>query len=101
MNYAVIRYQTKPEALEQNCNLIQDVFRELAATKPEGVNYCAVRTEDGAFFHIVSYEKEGDQNKISGLKAFAAFQDGSGERRIAPPEFNDVTIVGNYGLLPE
>ena len=101
MTNLVIRYQTKPEATQPNTELIQNVFRDLTAAAPKGVGYCVLRTEDGTFFHIVSYENEEAQGAIPRLPAFAAFQEGGADRRIAPPEFADVTIVGNYQTLPE
>jgi hypothetical protein len=101
MKYTVIRYQTKPGAAEKNAELIKNVFAELKAAAPEGVQYGVVRTEDGTFFHLVSYETEADQGKIPALKAFAAFQEQGRALRLAPPEFSEVTVVGNYRQLPE
>jgi hypothetical protein len=66
---------------------------------PEGVAYAVLRTGDGTFIHIVSYENEGDDDKISALPAFAKFLEGGAERRLGPPDRADVTIVGNYRLL--
>jgi hypothetical protein len=51
--------------------------------------------------HIVSYDNEGDNDALTSLPAFAAFQDGGAGRRIAPPDFADVTVVGNYRMLAE
>jgi hypothetical protein len=99
MTFDVIRYQTKPEATEPNTELIRDVFRELAAAAPEHVRYAVLRTGDGTFVHVVSYDDDGDRDSLTGLPAFAKFVDGGEERRIAPPERAAVTVVGNYRML--
>jgi len=101
MTSTVIHYQTKPEATQRNIELIQDVFRELAATAPTGARYLVLRTADGTFYHLVSYDNEAAKSGITNLPAFAAFSQDGAERRIAPPTFDDVTVVGNYRMLAE
>ncbi len=101
MTRTVIRYQSKPEATQTNTQLIENVFRELKAAAPGGVRYLALRTADGTFLHFFSSENEGDDDAITGLPAFAAFVDGGAERRIAPPDRADVTVIGNYRMLAE
>lgn len=101
MHHTVIRYQTKPEATEQNATLIEDVFRELDATAPEGVRYLVLRADDGTFIHFFSYESEAANEGLTGLPAFAAFVEGGEARRAAPPVRTNVTLVGNYGMLRE
>jgi hypothetical protein len=99
MEHIVIRYQTKPEATQRNTELIEDVFRELGSTAPEGVGYLVLRTEDGTFFHIVSYVDEDANVGITGLPAFKAFTQDGEERRAVPPVRAEVTVVGNYRML--
>jgi hypothetical protein len=101
MNRQVIRYQTKPESTQHNTELVQNVFRELAAAAPDNVHYAVLRTDDGVFTHIVSYDSDGDNDALTSLPAFTAFQNGGGERRTAPPDFADVTVVGNYKMFAE
>ena len=98
MTRQVIRYQTKPEATKRNAELIQNVFRELAAAAPAKVHYAVLQSGD-TFTHIVSYENEGDNDALTSLPAFKAFQDGGADRRLTPPDFADATIVGNYQML--
>ena len=101
MTFDVIRYQTKPEATEHNAEVIRDVFRELAAAAPERARYAVLRTGDGTFIHIVSYDEDGDRDSITGLPAFAKFLDGADERRVDAPERVAVTVVGNYRMLDD
>lgn len=99
-HHLVIRYQTKPEATQRNVELIRDVFREAEAAAPEGVRYCVLQTADGTFYHFVAYDSEAANEGLTGLPAFAAFVDGGEARRVAPPERHEVTVVGNYRMLP-
>jgi hypothetical protein len=99
MEQIIIRYKTKPEATAKNTELIENVFRELAAAAPDGVSYAVLRTGDGTFFHIASYESEETNEQLTGLPAFEAFTKDGQSRRIAPPERDTVTVVGNYRML--
>jgi len=99
MTNIIIRYQTRPEATQENTELIENVFRELSAAKPDGVAYAVLRTDDGTFFHIVSYENEETNAKLTGLPAFQAFAKDGESRRVAPFERNAVTLIGNYRVL--
>lgn len=101
MKSTVISYQAKPEATQRNIDLIQNVFRELSAAAPKTVGYAVLRAEDGTFYHIVSYENPDDNSALTSLPAFAAFQAGGAACRATQPAFADVTVVGNYRMLPE
>ena len=98
MTRQVIRYQTKPEATKRNAELIQNVFRELAAAAPAKVHYAVLQSGD-TFTHIVSYENDSDNEALTSLPAFKAFQEGGKECRLTPPDFAEATIVGNYQML--
>jgi hypothetical protein len=99
MKRTLIRYKTKPEAADRNTELIEKVFDELKATKPEGVRYLSLRLEDDSFVHFV--ETEDGAIALPSLEAFKAFQSGIRERCIEPPLAGSATIVGNYRMLSE
>ncbi|MEU7588919.1 hypothetical protein AB0A95_21830 [Micromonospora sp. NPDC049230] len=91
MSAAVIRYQTTPEAADENQRLIEDVFAELAATAPPGLRYSSFRLADGiTFVHVV------DGDGLPELTAFQEFQRSFGERIAAGPTRDDATLVGSY-----
>jgi L-rhamnose mutarotase len=98
MMQTLIRYQTKPEKIEENKRLIQDVFRELHAAAPEGVRYATFSDDDGNFFHLVTAESD-DENPIPKLAAFQRFQAEIRDRCASAPAFHEVEIVGNYRAL--
>jgi hypothetical protein len=96
MRHVIVRYKTKPEAADENQALIEAVFEELAATKPEGLKYASFRGEDGTFVHVAGIE--GDTNPLAETAAFKAFQKDLKERCAEPPAPLPVTKVGTYGF---
>jgi hypothetical protein len=99
MKRTLIRYKTKPDAADRNAGLIEKVFEELKATKPDGVRYLSLRLDDDTFVHFV--EAEEGSTPLPSLDAFKAFQSGIRERCVEPPLPSGVTIVGNYRMLSE
>jgi hypothetical protein len=96
----VVRYQTRPDAADQNQDLIGQVFTELNAEDPGGVRYAAFRLADGvSFVHVALVE--GDVSPLSASKAFAAFQEGAPGRQVAPPVVSEATLVGSYRFAEE
>jgi hypothetical protein len=93
------RYQAKPEQVQENERLIENVFRELHAKSPNGVRYLALKLGDGTFVHFSMVENGDAGNPIVAMEAFRTFQSGVKERCIEPAQFGDVTIVGNYRML--
>ena len=94
----MIRYRTKPEYAEENERLIRDVYAELAAENPDGLQYATFRLEDGvSFVHVAVTDDE--KNPLTSSPAFAAFQADIGERLAEGPTPAVATVVGNFGLL--
>ena len=50
----VVRYRVKPEAVQQNLQLVRAVYAELAATRPEGLTYSTCRVDERTFVHVPS-----------------------------------------------
>ncbi|MEU5779473.1 hypothetical protein [Micromonospora lupini] len=91
MSATVIRYQTKPEAADENQRLIENVFAELAATAPPGLRYSAFRLADGVtFVHVV------DGDGLTELTAFKEFQRTIGDRLAGGPTRDGATTIGSY-----
>ncbi|MFJ2828598.1 hypothetical protein ACIPC1_13645 [Streptomyces sp. NPDC087263] len=91
MSTAVIRYETKPEAADENQRLIENVFAELAATAPSGLRYSSFRLADGVtFVHVV------DGEGLPELIAFQEFQRNLGDRLTAGPTRENATLIGTY-----
>jgi hypothetical protein len=93
----IVRYQTRPEAAEENQRLVEKVFAELNAADPGVVSYASFRLADGvSFVHVVA----GDGGALAESAAFAAFQEGIGDRVVEGPEASDASLIGSYRFLP-
>ena len=100
MKGTLIRYKVKPEAADENQQLIEKVFTELHAKSPDGVRYMVLRLPDGTFQHFVLGDRD-PRTAITGSEAFRSFQEGIKERVLDPPQQSDVTVVGDYRMLRE
>lgn len=100
MNTAVIRYETNAEQADENQRLIEGVFAELAATRPEGLRYQCVRLDDGvSFVHVVSADEGSDS--LPALASFQEFQRQLGDRLASGPERSPARLVGSYSAGSE
>ncbi|GAA0385029.1 hypothetical protein GCM10009530_39950 [Microbispora corallina] len=92
---SVIRYETKPEAAEENQQLIERVYAELNEKDPGGIRYLTVSLPDGVgFVHLLLSETEDDV--LGELPSFQKFAQSATERMVAPPEVNHGSVVGSY-----
>jgi hypothetical protein len=93
----VVRYETKPEAADENARLVADVYRALADVAPSDLRYATYRLADGvSFVHVATHP--ADDNPLATLPEFASFQQDLSSRVIAAPVATEATIVGSYGL---
>ncbi len=93
----VVRYETRPDAAEENVRLIQAVFEELAATDPGGLRYASFRLADGVSFVHVAITDGADPLRESA--AFKEFSGSVGSRVVSGPVGSEATLVGSYGFL--
>lgn len=94
----VVRYTPKPDRADENQALVEAVFAELAANDPGGLRYATLRLADGTFVHIA--DVQGDTNPLQETAAFAAFQQGLGDRceEGHGPNPQEAVLVGSYGF---
>lgn len=91
----IIRYQTRPEAAEENSRLVEAVFSSLAKLKPTDFSYTTYRLADGeTFVHIARLD--GTDNPLATLPAFAEFQRDLAQRCVEQPAPSEATVVGSY-----
>jgi hypothetical protein len=91
MSAAVIRYQTKPEAADENQRLIEKVFAELATAGLPDLTYTSFRLDDGVtFVHVV------DGGGLTDLAAFQEFQRTLPDRLAVQVVREDATRIGTY-----
>lgn len=96
MSHSVIRYTVKPESLDDNRMLVEDLFDDLKAHAPTQISYLVLELDDGEFIHVV------EQNGAHALPAFDKFQAFSKDhaaRRATPVVRKQARIVGSYRML--
>jgi hypothetical protein len=99
MKQTIVRYQVKPECAAENARLIKNVFRELSEKALPDVRYTTLQSGDGWVTHFTMFDGEG-VNPITTLPSFREYVSGVRNRVVDPPsQANDVTVVGNYGML--
>jgi hypothetical protein len=92
----VVRYETKPEATEENVRLVEAVYAQLGEERPEGFRYATYRLVDGvSFVHTALID---GTDPLPQLAAFQEFQRQLGDRLVQPPVASGATLVGSYGI---
>ena len=90
----VVRYRTRPDAADDNEQLIHAVFQELTAARPGGIRYSAFRVGETTFVHVAVFDS--DQNPLEALPAFQMFTSGIADRCEEPPAPMAGRLVGSY-----
>ncbi|MCU1659616.1 MAG: hypothetical protein JWO57_4272 [Pseudonocardiales bacterium] len=93
----VVRYETRPDAAEENQRLVEAVYEELHEQVPPGLRYATFRLEDGVtFVHVAVVDGGGDP--LAAIAAFREFQRGIGDRVVNGPTAAPAALVGAYRL---
>ena len=97
MKTIMVRYKTSEATGDSNEALVRAVFEELRARAPAGIRYTSYRLADGVtFMHIASVETP-EENPLTSLPSFKAFQAQLKDRCVEPPVVTELAIVGSYG----
>lgn len=96
----IVRYELKPERLDEHVGLIEAVFAHLNEAAPDGVHYAAFREADGfTFSHVGHYESDEARAAAGENDAFAAFTAEIADRCVVPPAAAPQEVVGSYGAF--
>jgi len=103
MRTIVVRYETKPDRADENQRLVEKVFAELAARRPDSFRYATFRMEDGvSFVHVVIETGDGSNSvSLADIDAFADFQNEIADRCTVQPVAQGATLVGSYRFVPD
>jgi hypothetical protein len=94
MRNVMVRYRVKPERVEENEQLVRDVYEELGRLQPDGLRYGTFKLDDGVtFVHLAVH---GDPNPLGQVEAFARFQADIRDRCDEPPVVAVMEEVGSY-----
>jgi quinol monooxygenase YgiN len=95
MKTVMVRYKTSPAQADTNEALVHAVFDELRARAPGGLRYATYRLADGVtFVHIATHDND---NPLTALPAFKAFQAQLKDRCVEPPVVTELSPVDSYG----
>ena len=95
MRRVMVRYKVKPEQVARNEELVRAVYEELHRVEPGGLRYATFKLPDGVtFIHLA--DTDGEDNPLTRLGAFKAFQDGVRERCDEPPVVSELSEVGSF-----
>ena len=92
----IVRYQTRPDAADENARLVEGVYAALAEVDPGDFRYTTYRLADGVTFVHVAHQT-GSANPLATLPAFAEFQRELAGRCVEQPAPSEATVVGAYG----
>ncbi len=102
MAVTIVQYRTRAERADENQALIEQVFGELAATRPAHLRYASFRLGDGvSFVHVADVDTEDGSNPLADTAAFVEFLREIADRCEEGPEAAPATLVGRYGFQPE
>jgi hypothetical protein len=94
MPQVMVRYTVKPDRVAENEQLVRAVYDELAATKPEGLQYATFKLPDGVtFVHVAQH---AEVNPLRMVAAFQSFQEAIRDRCDEPPVATELEEIGSY-----
>jgi len=97
MKTIMVRYKTSEATGDANAALVRAVFEELRTRAPGGVRYASYRLADGVTFVHIATVSALDDNPLTALPSFKAFQSQLKDRCVEPPVVTEVSAVGSYG----
>jgi hypothetical protein len=97
MRKVMVRYTVKPERAQENRELIEAVYAELARTQPAGLSYAAFVLEDGVtFVHVSSSDTSNGRSPLLDVPAFQEFQRDHSSRVAEGPVTTALEEVGSF-----
>ena len=100
MKQVMVRYNVKPERVEENEELVRAVYEELRRTEPAGLRYATFKLDDGVtFVHLAVIESENEDSPLSRVRAFREFKEHLDDRTDEGRLRTELDRVGSYRLL--
>ena len=98
MGSTMVRYKVRADRADENVALVEAVYAQLAAERPEGIHYATFRLPDGVSFMHVVIDSDQPGRILGELAAFKAFVGNIEERCDEPPVTTELTLVGSYAV---
>ncbi len=93
----LVRYKTSEEQAQTNEALVHAVFNELRLRDPKGLRYATYKLADGVTFIHIATLATRDDNPLTTLPSFKAFQAQLEDRCVEPPVVTELSPVDSYG----
>ncbi|HEV7810589.1 MAG TPA: hypothetical protein VGO64_08315 [Candidatus Limnocylindrales bacterium] len=100
MGSSMVRYKVRPERADENVALVQAVYAELAAKRPDDLHYATFRLPDGVSFMHLVIETDQPGRILGEIDSFKAFTADIERRCDEPPVVTEITLVGSYSVVP-
>jgi hypothetical protein len=93
----MVRYQVKPELVEENVKMVRAVYDELSQLRPPGLQYATFQAPDGvSFVHLAVVEPRQGPHPLTNLASFRRFAGTIGDRTEEEPVSVEMDAVGSY-----
>ena len=100
MKRVMIRYTVKPEAAQDNAELVRAVYEELEREGTPTLRYATFVLDDGVtFVHVAEDDAPDGASTLAGVAAFQRFREGLRERCAVPPVTAELSTIGAYRLF--
>ena len=100
MERILVTYKVKPDRVEENEELIKNVYAELRKINDLEIHYATFKLNDGqTFVHLASFASIDKQPILTESKAFKAFQENLKERCEIPPDPQKLSEVDTYNFV--
>ena len=98
----VVSYTVRPDAYAEHVRLIEGVFAQLRAQRPDTVDYQVMCLADGvSFVHVSTHDTADGANPLPALPAFQEFSRDVGARVTTPPAPSEAATIGAYRGLSD
>ena len=98
MGSSMVRYKVRPERADENVALVEAVYAQLAAERPEGLHYATFRLPDGVSFMHIVIDTDQPRRILGEIAAFKAFSADIESRCAEPPVATEITLIGSYAV---
>lgn len=95
MPLVVIRYQLRPEQVEENLRLLDEVYREMHTVRPAGLSYTTIQLDDDVSFLAIVSGAAGP-GVLTGLPVFQHYRTTLDQRCIQPPVMTSGRTIHTY-----
>ncbi len=95
MPTVLIRYQLRPDQVEENLRLLDDVYQEMHTVRPAGLSYTTIQLNDAVSF-LAIVNGDAAPGVLTNLPAFQHYRTTLDQRCIHPPAMTTGQTIHTY-----